>query len=308
MTALAVATGFLDGLGRGIDMRRRKKEADALNARLDAQTEAYARAMGRQTPAPRSGMEGAGVSGTWTPAPPGPKPTDLPFHGSVGPMTYDGRAPQGESSLGFGSATMTPQEMLIAGAQARGLDPIDVATAISYETGGRFDPMIAGPTTRWGTHRGLIQFGEPQARKHGADFSSPDAAWRSQLDPDTGAVWRYLEGAGVRPGMGLPEIYSAINAGAVGRMNASDAHNGGAPGTVADKVAGMGPHREKAAAFLGGTWTPNDAPATKRAKLRAEWAGFRAVPDELLDYAIGVTEQAGMAPPPRPRGLPIGGT
>jgi hypothetical protein len=88
------------------------------------------------------------------------------------------------------------------------------------------------------------------------DFSNPDAAWRSQLNPDSGAVWDYLEGAGVKPGMGLPEVYSAINAGSVGRMGASDANNGGAPGTVADKVASMGPHREKAAQFLGGTWTP----------------------------------------------------
>ena len=101
------------------------------------------------------------------------------------------------------------------------------------------------------------QFGDPQGDKYGVDFSSPEAAWRTQLDPTSGGVWGYLEDTGVKPGMGLPEIYSAINAGAVGRMGASDANNGGAPGTVADKVAGMGPHRDKAAAFLGGTWTPN---------------------------------------------------
>ena len=96
-----------------------------------------------------------------------------------------------------------------------------------------------------------------RGEKYGVDFSSPEAAWRTQLDPTNGGVWGYLEDTGVKPGMGLPEIYSAINAGAVGRMGASDANNGGAPGTVADKVAGMGPHRDKAAAFLGGTWTPN---------------------------------------------------
>jgi hypothetical protein len=133
---------------------------------------------------------------------------------------------------------------------------VDVATAISYETGGKFDPTLAGPTTQWGTHRGLIQFGEPQAKQHGVDFSDPKTAWRSQLNPESGAVWSYLDSTGVQPGMGLPEIYSAINAGGVGRMGASDANNGGAPGTVADKVASMGPHREKAAQFLGGTWTP----------------------------------------------------
>jgi hypothetical protein len=58
--------------------------------------------------------------------------------------------------------------------------------------------------------------------------------------------------------MGLDQIYSGINAGGVDRMGASDANNGGAPGTVADKVAGMGDHRVKAAEFLGGTWTPTE--------------------------------------------------
>lgn len=203
---------------------------------------------------------GGSPSGTWTPdATPGP--VAQATQGVTGGLSFPGQpaADTGvaQGGLSFGSAVMTPQEMLIEGARRRGLDPIDVATAISYETGGKFDPMIAGPTTQWGTHRGLIQFGEPQAKQNGVDFSSPEAAWRTQLDPTNGGVWNYLEGAGVKPGMGLPEIYSGINAGSVGRMGASDANNGGAPGTVADKVAGMGPHRDKAAAFLGGTWTPN---------------------------------------------------
>lgn len=211
---------------------------------------------------------GGSPSGTWTPAPPPPSPVDVATQGmdvakagglSFGdlPKADPGVMGGGKEKLGFGSAVMSPQEMLIEGAKARGLDPIDVATAISYETGGKFDPMIQGPTTQWGTHRGLIQFGEPQAQQHGVDFTDPTSAWRSQLDPNSGAVWSYLDGAGVKPGMGIDQIYSAINAGSVGRMGASDANNGGAPGTVADKVASMGPHRENAAKFLGGTWTPD---------------------------------------------------
>lgn len=209
---------------------------------------------------------GGSPSGTWTPAAPGPKATEsflgMPDvveggHEFTGMPKADPGVIGAKGGLSFGAATMTPQEMLIAGAEARGLNPIDVATAISYETGGKFDPMISGPTTQWGTHRGLIQFGEPQAQQHGVDFTNSDTAWRSQLNPTSGAIWSYLDGAGVKPGMGLDQIYSAINAGSVGRMGASDANNGGAPGTVADKVAGMGPHRQNAAAFLGGTWTPN---------------------------------------------------
>lgn len=138
---------------------------------------------------------------------------------------------------------------ILATANALGISPLDLATAISYETAGTFDPTKAGPTTKWGQHRGLIQFGEPQAQQYGVDWSNPIG---SQLGPD-GAVADYLRDTGVQPGMGLLDIYSAINAGAVGKYNASDAAAGGAPGTVRDKVENqMAGHREKAAAMLGG--------------------------------------------------------
>lgn len=251
---------------RGIEKRASKEEArlrDEFNAK-------WGSVMGGIGGASSGSGGGYAPSGTWTPEPPKPDAVEVMQGTMQGGLSFPGLPKAnlgGGADLSFGSATMTPQEMLIEGAKARGMDPIDVATAISYETGGTFDPMISGPTTQWGTHRGPIQFGEPQAEKYGIDFSSPEAAWRSSLDPTSGGVWKYLEDAGVQPGMGLPEIYSAINAGAVGRMGASDANNGGAPGTVADKVAGMGPHREKAAAFLGGTWTPNEgADVTMSAK------------------------------------------
>lgn len=137
---------------------------------------------------------------------------------------------------------------IIETANALGIDPVDLATAISYETAGTFDPTKRGPTTQWGQHRGLIQFGEPQARQYGVDWNDPIG---SQLGPD-GAVADYLRATGVQPGMGLLDIYSAINAGGVGRYGASDANNGGAPGTVADKVRDqMAGHRQNALALLG---------------------------------------------------------
>ena len=142
---------------------------------------------------------------------------------------------------------------ILATAQALGVDPVDLATAISYETAGTFDPTKRGPTTQWGQHRGLIQFGEPQARQYGVDWNDPVG---SQLGPN-GAVAKYLRDTGVRPGMGMMDIYSAINAGGVGRYNASDANNGGAPGTVADKVNNqMAAHRAKALELLGGGEMP----------------------------------------------------
>lgn len=177
----------------------------------------------------------------------------------------------GGSSLGGVSASMDPasarvaqahgdpaiRDGIIQTAEALGIDPVDLATAISYETAGTFDPTKAGPTTQWGQHRGLIQFGEPQAREHGVNWNDPVA---SQLGPN-GAVASYLRSTGVQPGMGLLDIYSAINAGGVGLYNRSDANNGGAPGTVRDKVEQqMAGHRQKALGLIG-DYQPRNAQA-----------------------------------------------
>jgi hypothetical protein len=137
---------------------------------------------------------------------------------------------------------------IIETAGALGMDPLDLATIISYETAGTFDPSKAGPTTQHGQHRGLIQFGEPQAQQYGVDWANPAG---SQLGAD-GAVAKYFRGRGYQPGMGLLDAYSIVNAGSPGRYNASDANNGGAPGTVADKVnTQMAGHRVNAERLLG---------------------------------------------------------
>lgn len=152
---------------------------------------------------------------------------------------------------------MDPTEvkrLMVETAQELGISPVDLATVISYETGGTFDPTQGGPTTKWGRHRGYIQFGEPQSAKYGVDFSTPETAVYSQLGKGK-AVSRYLRDAGVRPGSGLLDVYSAINAGGVGRNNAVDMNTPDTP-TVASKVSAMGPHQEKAKAFFGGTFQP----------------------------------------------------
>lgn len=137
-------------------------------------------------------------------------------------------------------------------AAALSMDPVDLATIISYETAGTFDPAKRGPTTQWGQHKGLIQFGEPQAARYGVDWNDPAA---SQLGAD-GAIARYFIDNGWQPGMGMLDAYSIVNAGAPGRYNASDANNGGAPGTVGDKVQNqMAGHREKAIRLLGGDFS-----------------------------------------------------
>ncbi|WP_238368291.1 hypothetical protein [Mesobacterium pallidum] len=136
-----------------------------------------------------------------------------------------------------------------------GLPPIEVAKLISYETAGTFDPRQPGPTTQWGQHRGLIQWGVPQARQYGVDWNDPI---RSQLGRD-GAIVRYFRDRGWKPGMNGLNAYSIINAGSPYRFKASDANNGGAPGTVADKYfKQMADHERNAARYLGisgGEWS-----------------------------------------------------
>jgi hypothetical protein len=183
-------------------------------------------------------------------------------------------------------------------ASSLGIDPVDLATAISYETGGTFDPTKRGPTTQWGQHKGLIQFGQPQAKQHGVDWNNPVG---SQLGPN-GAVASYLRSTGVRPGMGLLDIYSAINAGGVGRYNRSDANNGGAPGTVRDKVEQqMAGHRARAMAMFQPPARPvqtaSAGPQSNDAQMQDGAGELQAGGSEMMGGGYNPFQPRDMAPP-----------
>ena len=129
---------------------------------------------------------------------------------------------------------------IVREAQALGVRPQHLAMVIHYETGGSWDPWKAGPTTRWGQHRGLIQWGVPQRQRYGVGPGMP-------VEAQMQAVGRYLRAAGVRPGMGLVDLYSAVNAGRVGRHGASDGY-----GTVASHAQRMAARSSAAADRLLG--------------------------------------------------------
>lgn len=137
-------------------------------------------------------------------------------------------------------------QLIMETAHALQISPRELATIISYETGGTMNPLQSGPTTQWGQHRGLIQFGEPQAQQYGVDFTDANTALESQLGKD-GAIVKYMLSHGFKPGEhnGL-NAYATINAGNPNATGATDENNGGAPGTVADKYYNQfGPHRAK---------------------------------------------------------------
>jgi hypothetical protein len=194
---------------------------------------------------------------------------------------------------------------IVSTANKIGVNPLDLATAISYETGGTFDPWQAGPTTKWGQHRGLIQWGEPQAKQYGVTQDMPVPA---QVE----AAGKYLVDRGVKPGMGLLDIYSAINAGGVGLYNRTDAHAGGAPGTVADKVNNqMGGHRKKAEALLGGLLqapqaSPSGVVAPPQQAAPQQLAGLLA-PQEQASGGSGLLsfESGGQQQSPMPQMKPL---
>lgn len=250
-----------------------------------------------------SDMIGAGndVAPTMTsnaPASPSTATTSpTPIPGSVN----NARAADRNSVPGYAGLDM--KSGIQQSANALGISPVDLATAISYETAGTMDPTKRGPTTQWGQHRGLIQFGEPQAQKYGVDFNNPIS---SQLG-ENGAVVKYLRDAGVRPGMGIMDIYSAINAGGVGRYGASDANNGGAPGTVADKVnSQMAGHRSKALAMFGEQVPGQTASADPQQAFSAVLGQQQGAPQAspAQNYADPMVNVVPPAPAPQPQKQP----
>lgn len=127
---------------------------------------------------------------------------------------------------------------VLTSAAELGVNPIDLATVISYETGGKFDPDIVGGKNN--AHMGLIQFGTEERKKYGI---TKGMSFGDQMK----AVVSFLKDRGFKPGMSIVDLYSTINAGTPGKRNASDGN-----GTVASHVdTMMKEHRKGAMAFLG---------------------------------------------------------
>lgn len=242
---MSFAGGFLQGLGGGMQMRQNR------NLRRQELSAMEAIGQGKPSMQPQMGaMQGMSVA-------------DIAGVGGRG---------QSNGPVNMNNWMRNPDlaRGIIEAAAELQMDPADLATIISYETAGTFDPAKRGPTTQWGQHKGLIQFGQPQARQHGVDWNDPIA---TQLGRD-GAIVRYYRDRGWKPGMSFEDAYSIVNAGAPGRYNASDANNGGAPGTVRDKVRNqMDGHRAKAQALLEAySSAAPSPPPTNNTAAPAKWS------------------------------------
>lgn len=186
----------------------------------------------------------------------------------------------------------------------------DLQRVINYESSGR--PDVWGG--KGGKYYGLLQFGGPERAKYGVDTVHPSA--QNQID----AAFRFLGDRGFKPGMGLLDLYSTINAGSPGHYNASDR-----PGmTVAKHVAAMSgqPTPETAipgsAPVLQASFQPSgmvppsqfaaasDEPVIDEAQYSAPAArGLLAklTPEAEQQTPIETPQVAGAAPVARGRGL-----
>lgn len=161
------------------------------------------------------------------------------------------------------------RQAIETGASALGINPVDYATAISYESAKTFDPWAKGTTTKWGLHRGTIQYGEPQRKQYGV--------YEGQTFEDqvTNSNVKYLKDHGVQPGMTFVQVYKAINA---GNVNA----DGGTPDaktgrTVGDNIRNA--ERDHRAYVLQRFWNgrrPQDD--------LAKFVGQTQQPDELAQF------------------------
>jgi hypothetical protein len=152
------------------------------------------------------------------------------------PRTFDGAFPRaGDRAAAADAIERTANNL--------GISPRDLAAAISYETGGKFDPNLVGG--KGNNYLGLIQFGPEERAKYGV---KPGMSFPEQMQ----AVESFLRDRGLKPGMGLPEIYSIVNAGSLDRNGrprwaASDGN-----GTVRSHVAAIErEHVANADRFLG---------------------------------------------------------
>ncbi|KNY19140.1 phage tail tape measure protein [Methylobacterium sp. ARG-1] len=143
-------------------------------------------------------------------------------------------------------------DVLKQAAKELGTSPKDLATVISYETGGKFSPSIRGGKNN--KYIGLIQFGPTEQRDY-------DANQQQSFKEQMPAVVRYLKHRGFKPGMGLNQLYATINGGRPDKsQNASDGN-----GTIAQHVERMrASHSLRADRFLAsGTQQPDVAGAAK---------------------------------------------
>lgn len=140
---------------------------------------------------------------------------------------------QGGSGRRGGRVSYDTAQALYETSGELGVNPIELAGLINYESAGTWNPDKWGGKN--GNYVGLIQMGGPERRQYG---------WKpgmTQAEYIRGPMKSYLVDRGLKPGMGIDHMYSIVNAGSLNRdgtprYGASDGN--GTVRTHIDKIRG----------------------------------------------------------------------
>ena len=171
---------------------------------------------------------------------------------------------------------MTPQQYLVQQAKAKGINPLDLATVMAHETGGKFNPDVWGG--KGGRYYGLLQFGDNERKQFGVNSLNPSA--ENQID----AGLNFLAARGFKPGMSRMDMYSTVLAGSPGHNNRADQN-----GTVAQHIANMADNEQQARKWLGDALgEPSPGPVGNPTNLPGAASTATAEPnkktDEIAEY------------------------
>jgi hypothetical protein len=131
---------------------------------------------------------------------------------------------------------------LVKAAQRLGLDPIEFASLMSWESGGTLNPNVFGGDGN--AYKGIIQFSPDNQRTYGT-------SGQQSIAQQIPAVERYLKDRGFQPGKhDIRHAYSAVLAGQASERywDASDS-NGTTVRNAAPKFR-QGEHNARARQFL----------------------------------------------------------
>lgn len=165
-----------------------------------------------------------------------------------------------------------------------GLDPVEVASVMSFESGGTFDPH------KWGgdnnNYQGLIQAGKEERAQFGIDPDLPPEEYAA-------ALIRFFDARGMKPGLGIDDFYSTILTGSPGHYDWKDSNGV----SVRNAINGIitGDHRKNAERWLGsvdpGASTAQQAPAVETAEAKPKQLADRLMEvmtdDPLINDADG---------------------
>ena len=212
-----------------------------------------------------------------------------------------GGAPNLNNGIGFNTqpsnTANSKQRALVQAANELGIQPLDLAAVISFETAGTFSPSIDNGLG----YRGLIQFSPENQRTYRPNFGNFE-------DQMLNAVVPYLKDRGVKPGMGIKELYLAILTGyatrrgkTAGNPDALDDFGTSVNNALSDpkKLGFGGEHYVSAKKFLDGAYVRDVQQAAVAGAAAASGAPLPPIPPPP-----SVT-QGTLPPPPSTQQLPI---